>query len=167
MSPSVASTLEEAIRYSGEGWLIDTALNPTGGIEHFRQLLGKVQHLADERLGPNAPNLSDATLVAEYRRNPQKVRGFFQALGLSNTAEMLLMVWRILQGMEIKTVELQYTRQDSFRLGVILESPYGEEDAPYGSDNIRDFALLRHVGILELGNQPVFDGFYALTVRGT
>ena len=167
MSPPLASTLEEAIRYCGEGWLIDATLNPDSGIGHFRQLLGKVQNLADERLGQNALNLSEATLVAEYRRNPQKVRGFFQALGLSSTPEMLLMVWRILQGMDIKTVELQYARQDSFRLGVILESPYGEEDAPYSSDNISDFALFRHIGILEIGDQPVFDGFYALTVRGT
>jgi hypothetical protein len=79
---------------------------------------------------------------------------------------MLLMVWRIIQVMEIKDVQLSYLRQRSFLLRVILESPHGEEDEPYESDKISDFALFRHIGIMEIGNSPVFDGFYPLRVRG-
>ena len=61
---------------------------------------------------------------------------------------MLLMAWRIIQGMEIKDLRLTYRRQQAFEASVILESPYGEEDAPYTSSKIQDFALLRHLGIL-------------------
>jgi hypothetical protein len=78
---------------------------------------------------------------------------------------MLLMVWRIIQGMEIKEVQLSYLRQETFGVRVILQSPYGGEDAPYISSNINDFALLRQIGVHEISGRPVFDGFYALKVR--
>lgn len=79
---------------------------------------------------------------------------------------MLLMVWRIIQGMEVKDIRMDYQRQQSFQLRVILESPCGELDSPYNSRNIHDFALFRHIGIMEIGGAPVFDGFYALKFRG-
>jgi hypothetical protein len=50
-------------------------------------------------------------------------------------------------------------------VAVILESPYGEEDAPYISSDINDFSLFRHIGILEISGRRVFDGFYALRLR--
>ena len=78
---------------------------------------------------------------------------------------MLLMAWRIIQGMEIRDVQLSYQRQQSFSFRVVLESPDGEQDPPYDSTNIQDFALFRHVGILEIDRRPVFDGFYPLRVR--
>jgi hypothetical protein len=79
---------------------------------------------------------------------------------------MLLMVWRIIQGMEVREIQVNYQRQQSFEVRVVLESPYGEVDHPYISRNIHDFALFRHIGILEIGGAPVFDGFYTLRVRG-
>ena len=78
---------------------------------------------------------------------------------------MLLMVWRIIQGMEIKDIQLSYQRQQTFQVRVVLQSPYGEEDEPYHSSNIHDFALLRQIGIHEVSGRPVFDGFYALKLR--
>ena len=80
---------------------------------------------------------------------------------------MLLMAWRIIQGMEVKAVQMEYSRQKSFEVRVILESPYGEQDAPYTSTRIHDFALFRHIGVLEISGNPVFDGFYALNLRIT
>ena len=111
------------------------------------------------------PDLSEDAIVAEFARNPQKVRGFFQALGGTRTPDMLLMAWRIIQGMEIKEIQLSYQRQQAFEVRVVLQSPYGGEDAPYISSNIHDFALLRQIGVHEVSGRPVFDGFYALKVR--
>lgn len=166
MSTSILSTLEEAIRHSGEGWLIDTYAPPENAMSHVLQTLAAVQHEAQMRLGGDAPNLSEAALLHEYRRNPNRVRGFFQALGGTRTPQMLLMVWRIIQGMEVREIQLRYQRQQAFEVRVVLESPYGEQDAPYVSQNIHDFSLFRHVGIMEIGGAPVFDGFYALRVQG-
>jgi hypothetical protein len=167
MSTSSPSTLEEAIRQAGEGWLIDSFGSPENAMPHILQTLEAVQREARNRLGGNAPIISETALLREYHRNPQRVRGFLQALGGTRTPEMLLMAWRIIQGMEVKEIQLSYRRQESFEVQVVLESPHGEEDAPYASTNIHDFALFRHIGILEIGGSPVFDGFYALRIRGT
>ena len=165
MSTSPPTNLEEAIRQSGEGWLIDMFALPSEAVNHLRRTLEAVRREATVRLRSNAPNLTEEAIVAEFGRNPVRVRGFFQALGGTRTPQMLLMVWRIMQGMEIKTVELSYARQRSFQLSVTLESPYGEEDQPYVSTSIQDFALFRHIGTLEISGGPVFDGFYPLKIR--
>jgi hypothetical protein len=167
MITSSPSTLEETIRHSGEGWLIDWFAPPEKAMGHIRDTLQAVHRQAQERLGEGAPDLSEAAIVEEYRRKPRQVRAFFQALGGSRTPEMLLMVWRIIQGMEVKDIQLSYHRQKSFKVDVVLESQDGEQDERYTSTNVHDFALFRHIGILEIGGRPVLDGFYALRVRET
>lgn len=166
MSSSPAQSLEEAIREAGEGWLIDSFAPPEGALPHLIDTLKEVQQEAQHRLGGDALDFSEAALLNEYHRNPQRVRAFFQALAGTRSPAMLLMAWRIIQGMEVKEIQLGYRRQESFEVRVVLESPYGEEDSPYVSNNIHDFALFRHIGILEISGRPVFDGFYALRVRG-
>lgn len=160
-----ATTLEEAIRDAKEDWLIDLFQPSEGAIPHLRQVLQKVHDLGQQRLGGNAPNLTEAAVIEEYNRHPLQVRGFFQSLGGTRTPEMLLMVWRIIQGMEVKDVRLTYQKRRIFEVRVVLESPYEEEDPPYSSTTIQDFALFRHLGIME-SDGPIFDGFYALKVRG-
>jgi hypothetical protein len=164
MSANRPTNLEEAIRQSGQDWLIDWFAPPGAAMDHLRRTLDEVSRRAQERLGGNAPDLSESSLLREYARNPQRVRGFFQALGHTRGPDMLLMAWRIIQGMEIKDIRLTYHRQQAFEASVVLESPDGEEDAPYTSSNIQDFALLRHLGILEISGRPVFDGFYPYRV---
>jgi hypothetical protein len=167
MSTSTVSpaTLEEAIRQSGEGWLLDSFPPREKEMERIRRTLDAVNNLAKKRLGGGSPDISETALIEEYRRNPQRVRGFFQVLGGTRTTEMLLMVWRIMQGMEISDIQIGYRRQQEFKMTVVLESPYGVEDDPYTSENVNDFTLLRHIGVLEVSGRPVFDGFYALRVR--
>ena len=76
------------------------------------------------------------------------------------------MAWRIIQGMEVKEIRIAYRRQEAFEATVVLESPYGEEDPPYVSSDIRGFCFFRHIGILEISGRPVFDGFYPLRIKG-
>lgn len=162
--PSTTS-LEDAIRHAGEGWLIDMYAPPQDAVPHLCNLLDTVTQRGRELLGADAPDLNEAALVDLYNRYPRKVKAFFQALGGTRAPDMLLMAWRIIQGMEIKEVQLTYRRQDHFHVRVVLESPYGAQDEPYESDVIGDFALFRHIGIMEIGQKPVFDGFYPLLVR--
>jgi hypothetical protein len=165
MSVSSSATLEDVIRLSGEGWIIDWFVPREKAIDHIRDTIASVSCRAKERFGDRVQPPTEEVLVDEYRRNPARMRGFFQALGGTRTPDMLLMVWRIIQGMEIKEVRLDYQRALTFELRVVIKSPGGEEDKPYVSDNIHDFALFRHIGILEIDNRPVFDGFYALRIR--
>src|SRR5437773_1690850 len=113
MSTEHPSNLEEAIRQSGEGWLIDWFAPPTEAMNELRRKLDEVDRRAQDRLGGDAPDLSESSLLSEYIRNPQRVRGFFQALGGTRSPDMLLMAWRIIQGMEIKEIRLSYHRQQS------------------------------------------------------
>jgi hypothetical protein len=166
MSIQQPTTLEEAIRDSGEGWLIDGFSPPAEAMDHLRRQLDEVNCRAQERLGGNAPHLTESSLLAEYKRNPLKVKGFFQALGGSRSPDMLLMAWRIIQGMGVKELHIAYRLQEAFEARVVLESPHGEEDPPYISSDIRDFALFRHIGILQISGRPVFDGFYPLRLKG-
>src|SRR5579884_821082 len=166
MTRPKTTTLEEAIRHAGEGWLIDWFAPPEQAMSNLRQRLEDVARLARERLGANAPNMSEAALVDLYNHHPQKVKGFFQVLGGTRTPEILLMVWRIIQGMEIKNIQMDYHRQDHFAIRVTLESPYGEEDELYQSSAIQDFTVFRHIGTIEVSGKPVFDGFYPLKVKG-
>lgn len=160
MNAQAELTLENAIRKSGEGWVIDLFAPKGGALVHIQQTLEKVNQLASSRLGTSAPNLSERAIVAEFGRNPARVRGFFQILGGSRTPAMILMVWRIMQGLEIKEVELSYHWQRDFHVRVVLASPNGDE--PYESSDINDFAIFRHFGVLQINNRPVFDGFYPL-----
>ena len=68
------------------------------------------------------------TLSAEAERNPHKIRAFLQALGVSGNPDMLLMVWRILQGLSIREVAMNYREQEAFSLSVTLARPGEEQD---------------------------------------
>ena len=94
-----ATSLEEAIRDAGEEWLIDMFKPPDQAIPHLLKILQLVHALGQQRFGKNGPDLTEAAIVPEYNRHPLQVRGFFQSLGGTRTPEMLLMVWRIIQGM--------------------------------------------------------------------
>ena len=163
MSNTQASTLEEVIRRAGEDWLIDWFSPPSEAMNHLTQTLHAVNELAQERLAGHAPDLSEEALAREYERNPQHVKAFLQTLGGTRTPAMLLMAWRIIQGMEIEEFRVEYQRQQRFTMRVVLRSPHGDPVEEYDSDRIQDFSLLRHLGTLEAGpGRPIIDGFYPL-----
>jgi hypothetical protein len=165
MTTVSTSPLEQVIRQAGEGWIIDYFEPKAEAMNHIRHVLDKVNKLGHERLGENAPDLSEAALVSEFQHHRSQLKGFFQALGGTRTPDMLLMAWRVMQGMRIKNVQLAYHLQESFQMRVILESEYGEDDESYESTNVNDFTLFRHIGIHEINGRPVLDGFYPLKVR--
>src|SRR5206468_3553649 len=113
------------------------------------------------------PSFNGEALAAEYRRNPHKVRAFLQALGSVRSPDMLIMVWRVLQGMGIASVQLDYQSEEAFRLRIRLSSPHESQSLEeYESDDIKDAAVLRHFGTTNgAGGRPVYSGFYALNLQ--
>jgi hypothetical protein len=109
-------------------------------------------------------SLTPETLRAEGERNPHKIRAFLQALGVSGNPDMLLMIWRILQGLNIREVVMNYREQEAFTLSVTLARTGGERDEleTYRTDDINDAALLRNFGITTVDGRPLFDGFFPL-----
>jgi len=167
MTTKVSNPLETMFRDSGLGWMIDSSSPPDVVFNHFEKTLANVSQLAQKRLGPKALSLNSDAILAEYERNPSRIKGFLQAFGSTSSPEMLLMVWRILQGMEIAEMRMNYSAQKDFFLEAKLTSPYGEEEKTeiYQSTDIEDAALLRHLGIMKMDDKPLFAGFYPLRIH--
>jgi hypothetical protein len=145
----------------GLGWWAQAA----GDTQAFRQHVSEVMEKFAQAYNKRCSGRMNAFSIFEfYPRKKSKVRAFLQALASSNSPTMLVMVWRILEGMNIALLEVKYSLEEQvFVLKVKLSSPY-VAGAPeeYESDDIDDAALLRHFGIMKMGKAPMFDGFYAL-----
>jgi len=153
--------LERIIRDCGQGWIIDFFGQPKDALAEAEKLLLETVGAYRRRYSTASPAPDVDSLSAENARNPHRVKAFIQAMGSSASAEMLVMVWRILQGDAIKQLRIDYTAGTSFLLEIQLE---GDEQEPqlFTSRNIDDAALLRHLGILKMGGRPLFDGFYPM-----
>ena len=154
---------EMVIRQSGEGWLIDWYSPKDEAVPKIRRILQRANDWGKARFGGNAPTLTPENIVATYPKNPHKVRAFLQVLGAVASPQILVMVWRIIQGMGVASIEMEYRSEETFKMLVRLKSPYGEMEE-YESSDIDDAVILRHVGIMKMGDKGIFDGFYALRV---
>lgn len=163
MTPESPVVLEELLRGNGLGWMIDLYAPPESAIPFLMNRLDGLTSAFENRFGHDV-SFAPEQLRSEAQRNPHKVRAFLQALAATGKTDMLLMVWRILQGLSIRRVTLDYVEQDSFRLVVVLARP-GQSEAgleEYSSDDVNDAKLLRHFGITTLDGRPLFDGFFPL-----
>lgn len=162
MSVDSTTGLEQLLRACGLAWMIDSHAPPEEAIPYLLRLLDAASHESRKRFGSDGPRFSEEVLAAEYERNPHKVQAFLQRLASVKSPQILVMIWRILQGMQIESINLQYRREESFCLRVVLSSPYEAKTENYESEDISDAAVLRHLGISKVNDQPVFDGFYPL-----
>lgn len=154
--------LEQLIRAAGEDWLIDWYAPNDQALPYLQELLLKANARLQQR--PHAPGdaIDEDSLVRGYEQSPHKIKAFLQAMGETDSPDMLVMAWKLIQGAEIAAAELHYQLQHTFTLRVQLVSPEDGTTDEYESQNIDDAAIFRHFGILKMGNRPVFDGFYAL-----
>ena len=166
MTSKSPAILECLLRDNDLGWMIDMYAPRDRAIP---VLLDQLARLSDEFRSRFKYEVSFApeTLRAEAERNPHKIRAFLQALGVSGNPDMLLMTWRILQGLTIREVTMSYREQESFHLSVTLARRGQEQDEleTYGTNDINDAALLRHFGITTVDRRPLFDGFLPLRKR--
>jgi hypothetical protein len=158
---NTSDRLEQVIRDSGEGWLIDWYEPKDGAMLFLRQRIARVNALAR---GRTITEINEQTIIDLFAQRPDKVQAFLQALGSTQSEDMLVMVWRILEGMAIDEVRMQYIAEESFNLYVRLVTPEARVEE-YQSRDINDAAVLRHLGIIKMGEKPIFDGYYALNLR--
>jgi hypothetical protein len=161
MTTESAAVLERLLRDNDLGWMIDMYAPRDRAVPSLHDQLGRVTAEFRSRFKYEV-SFAPETLWAEAERNPHKIRAFLQALGASRNPEMLLMVWRILEGLSIREVTMSYREQESFTLNITLARPGEEEDEleAYRSNDINDAALLRHFGITTVDGRPLFDGFF-------
>jgi hypothetical protein len=161
MTPDSPTVLERLLRDNGLGWMIDMFTLPDSAIPHLLKQLDQIAATYRDRIRVEVPFTPEA-LAAEAERNPHKVRAFLQALGTSRSADMLVMVWRILQGLSIRKVIMDYREQELFSLVVTLARPGQDQDnlEEYRSSDINDAALVRHFGITTIDGRPLFVDFF-------
>jgi hypothetical protein len=162
MTPESPAVLERLLRANNLGWMIEMYNPKDRAIPFLLEQLDAVTTEYRRRIRVAVPFTPEA-LTAEAEKNPHKVRAFLQALAATGTVEMLVMVWRILQGLSIRQLEMTYREQEEFSLLVTLARPGTDDlDEPYRSRDINDAALVRHFGITTIDGKPLFDGFYPL-----
>ena len=166
MTSDSSAVLERLLRAHDLGWMIDKYAPPDRALPFLLDQLARLTAEFEKKFRFEV-SFTPEQLTLEAVRNPHKIRAFLQALAASGNVDMLLMVWRILQGLSIREVTMNYTQQKAFRLVVILAKPGQNEDPleTYSSDDINDAALLRHFGITTLDTLPLFDGFFPQRVR--
>jgi hypothetical protein len=161
MSQQSATVLEGLLRGKDLGWIIDSYTPTDRLIPYLLEQLDRVTAEYRRRIQADI-SFTPETLTAEAERNPHKVRAFLQALRATQSPEMLVMVWRILQGLSIRKVEMTYQELESFSLLVVLACPGMEADhvEEYRSQDIFDARLLREFGIGTVTGKPLFAGFF-------
>jgi len=164
MSTVAIDPFEKLIRDAGQDWLIDCYRPREKAAPHLREVLRRANDAAIKRLGSNAPSLTPETVAATYEKNPHKVRAFLQVMDSVASPDILVMVWQILQGMNIAAIRMEYNATGPFHLRIILSSPDSDQTEEYDSYDIDDAVILRHLGTIKMGNQGTFDGFYALNL---
>src|SRR5438552_1462547 len=105
MTPESSAVLERLLRGNGLGWMIDMFAPRDRAIPHLLDQLNRVDEEYRNRIQVNVP-FTPEVLEAEAQRNPHKVQAFLQAMGITRSANMLVMVWRILEGLSIRQVAL-------------------------------------------------------------
>lgn len=163
MSQESTAVLERLLRSNNLGWALDT-FGPRdrilpAWIAHLDQAAAQYH----KRLGVHL-SLAPEVLEAEAAKNPHKIRAFLQAFCTVSSPDMLVMVWRVLQGLGIREIKMAYRERDFFELTVVLERPgtYPGQSEVYQSQDIRDAAILRHLGTVSIDGKPFFHGFYTL-----
>jgi len=150
------------IRECQEDWMLTGFRDQAEALEHFTSILDQAYAAYSRRFSTAVSLLNDATLFDECDRNRHKVTAFVQAVPKVSVPEMLVMVWRVLEGDRIEQVAMNYKFGDSFSLRIALRNQEANlsEDI-YESQDIKDAALLRNFGISKVSGKPLFGGFYA------
>ncbi|HEY7329945.1 MAG TPA: hypothetical protein VH592_20080 [Gemmataceae bacterium] len=163
MNQQSAAILEQLLRDNGLGWMIDRPESKDLALSSLLQQLDKVGAEHSRRIQTNV-SFTPQALATVAERNPHKIQAFLQALAITRSPEMLVMVWRILQGLSIRKVEMNYQELDIFRLTIVLAPPrLGQaEEESYHSQDINDAALVRHFAITTINGKPLFEGFFPL-----
>jgi hypothetical protein len=167
MNQQSAAVLESLLRGNDLGWIIDLYGPNDRLIPSLLEQLDRVTAEYRSRIREDVSFTPEA-LTAEAERNPHKVQAFLEALRATQSPEMLVMVWRILQGLSIWKVEMKYQELEAFSLLVVLARPGAEphDREEYRSQDIMDFRLLWDFGVGTVGDKPLFAGFYPPPEKG-
>jgi hypothetical protein len=132
-------------------------------INGFYTEYGRRMHDAPAHLLPKTASIQG--LLAEYRKNPHRVRTLFQALAFGCSAPVLSMVWMVLLGANIAHLSYEYERGIHSKLSASIVLPDRQTIMNFESTEHWDAAVLRLAGLSKADSAPLIDSFYPLHMQ--
>jgi len=153
--PTTPDQVAEAFERTGAAWVLADPQR--------EQILAGVARQIDEFLAAYEQRFRDTPAPFELlRHNVPKATAFFQTFtGPPHSVEMRLMIWRVLLGSEIIEVRFDYAKGSASAIVIVTATPSGEREE-FRSNDLWDFRVFRHIGIVGGGGHPILDGYYAL-----
>jgi hypothetical protein len=122
------------------------------------------QCIAGLSAGGLPPTASREDVLAEYGRNPHRVRTLLQAAAFRCSPQILAMLWATVLGGRIESLTYGYERGSSSVLKAVVVSPDGMTRREFRSDQIWDLALFRLATLAEADEAPLIDDFYPIWI---
>jgi hypothetical protein len=154
MTNTDTETLAGLLEQSGVGWLLAESRDI-----RLEQIGREIDETAQE-IARRLP-LPGLDLLAEIRADPRGLEPLIQLFASPTSTEMRAMVYCVLRGMEISAIEFAYQIKSTVSLRVELEHNVTGEKLTFCSAVVWDAEILRHIGIMTIGKQPLLHGFYA------
>lgn len=139
---------------SGVGWLLQQ--DPE---VRLRQIATELTELSDELSRRLAPARIDA--LGEMLKEPLALKPLVQMFASPTTCAMRAMVYCVLRGMEITSIDFSYRLKRTVMLTVSVRDDATGHELTFESDSVWDAEILRHLGIMAMGKKPILHGFYA------
>jgi hypothetical protein len=147
--------VRRAIEDAGESWLLNFwGPDSDRNLEAVGQQIREFQEQYAKRFGERPDPF------ALFQSQPFKAKAFFQNDTFMVSAEMKVMIWRILLGCEIAEVEFKYTLDQAPSLRITLQTPDGQRET-YSGKSVWDFKVLRHFGASSRDDRLILQGYYA------
>jgi len=155
--------INELLQARNFDWAIKAFHPSDQAARYFADQLDALKSFMEQRaLGECVPTIE--SLQSLGKTNPYKLDAFLEALVSLRTSEMIAAAWRIIQGMQVEKIEMQFEYGKSFALRIWLLSPY-DENEDYSTNDIDDMNFLRHLIKSKSDNRPIINGFFALRHR--
>lgn len=152
--------MTDLLHARGFDWAIKIYSPPNEAGDHYVGKLSAMKTFMNDRgIGESAPAISGLRQLGAS--NPFKLDAFLEALVSLKSAEMITAAWRMIQGMQLASMDLKFESAKAFLLQVSLSSPNGEHEA-YSTEDIDDMNFVRHLMKSKSGDRPIINGFFAL-----
>jgi hypothetical protein len=156
-----AEGLETIVRASGLAGALTRYGAPEPALARAALQLQAADDFARDRFQDGSVRLTLDSLTVANRRAPHLVRAFVEQLLTDVSPQMLVLVWRVLNGAAIGRVELRYELAAYFHMAIVLRPDRDGIEERYESDDISDSRFFHHFGVTKInGHLPVFLGFY-------
>jgi hypothetical protein len=148
--------IERVFDLAGVGWVFDNA-DPNHAIAaRVLEEMRAVERQYDDSVGEHSTTGLVARITADVARYAPLVQTFATPMSVT----MRTMVLCVLEGAQVRAINFAYELNKRARIEVRLELESGRQ-VDFVSDALWDAEVLRHFGLMQAGDAPVIDGYYA------